>query len=104
MAVASRVVTSAEAGSGAEPADIRGDALCRTLRRNDRMLVSWTVVTLLALATVACKKSEAPAEPPAAAVREPAQQTFASPEEAGTAVFNAARIWRRVGAALDIRS
>ena len=53
------------------------------------MRVSWTAVMLLLLATAACKKSEA--EAPAAAVKEPAQQTFASPEEAGTAVFNAAR-------------
>ena len=57
-------------------------------RWNGRMLASWTVVTVLTLATVACRRSETAAP---AAERSPAQQTFASPEDAGTAVFNAAK-------------
>src|SRR5262245_20497244 len=61
--------------------------------RTNRMLASWMAVALLPLATVACSKGEQspPAgQQPAAQTRDAAPKTFTSPEDAGTALFNAA--------------
>jgi len=63
-------------------------------RQNNRMPASLMAVALLALATVACSKGEQPpraVREAAAQTRGAAPKTFASPEDAGTALFNAAR-------------